>query len=116
MTAEVAMTLARKGSRQITVDGIRFRWKVRGKPSYSQGNGWTPLVFAVEQAEQPGALLVASLPCAHPGNWLGLPAGVVLPGTVASAVKSALTEGWQPSRPGPTFVLALDESAVTATH
>lgn len=108
------MTLARKGSRRITVDGIPFHWKVRGKPSYSQANGWTPLIFVVEQAERPGALLVASLPCAHPGNWLDLPAGAVVPGMVASAIKQALTDGWQPSSPGPAFMLTLDESAVIA--
>jgi hypothetical protein len=34
---EVRMTLPRKGSRPITVDGVAYRWIVRRKPSYSQG-------------------------------------------------------------------------------
>jgi hypothetical protein len=108
------MTLAAKGSRQITVDGVAFRWKVRGRPTYSQANGWTPLTFVAEHAERPGALLVVTLPYAHPGNGMALRAAVVLPGTVAEAISQALAGGWRPSVPGPPFVLALDEQAVTA--
>jgi hypothetical protein len=41
------MTLPRKGSRLITVDGTVYRWAVRPKPTYSQGLGAT-MTFAVE--------------------------------------------------------------------
>jgi hypothetical protein len=100
------MAIAGKGSRRITVEGTQFRWKVRGRPTYEQGLGTAPLTFVVERSEQPGALLVASLPCAHPDNWMGMRAGVMLPGTVASAIRSGpLAEGWLPSRPGPAFML-----------
>jgi hypothetical protein len=108
------MTLAAKGSRQITVDGVAFRWKVRGRPTYSQANGWKPLTFVAEHAEEPGALLVVAMPYAHPDNWMGLPAAAVLPGTVASAITQALADGWRPAVPGPPFALALDEQAVAA--
>lgn len=108
------MAMARKGSRLITVSGLRFRWKVRGKPTYSQALGWSPLTFAVELADEPGALLTVSLPCAHPSNWLALPSGVVLPRTVASAIKTALDRGWRPSQPGSPYPLALDEFATQA--
>ena len=33
------MTLARKGSRGILVDGIGYSWKVRHRPTDSQGLG-----------------------------------------------------------------------------
>jgi hypothetical protein len=108
------MTLAIKGSRRIIVDGVTFRWSVRRRPTYCQANGWSLLTFVVEQAEQPGALLVASLPCAHPGNWIGLPSQPVLPGTVAVGVRQALAAGWRPSRPGPAFKLQLVARTVTA--
>ncbi|SFQ24960.1 hypothetical protein SAMN04489713_12538 [Actinomadura madurae] len=101
------MTLARRGCRRIVVDGAEYRWKVRGRPTYCQGLGWSPLTFAVEAAESPGALLVVSLPCAHPSNWVSLPSGVVLPRTVSRAIHSALLNGWMPTRPGPTFTLTL---------
>lgn len=108
------MTLARKGTRRIIVGGVEFRWKVRHKPTYGQANGWTPLIFVAELAEHPGALLVVSLPYAHPGNWFVLPTVSVLPRTVASAIKLAMDRGWQPSRPGPAFKLSLDETLTSA--
>jgi hypothetical protein len=104
------MTLAAKGSRRIIVDGTPYRWKVRGRPTYSQANGWTPLSFVVEYAERQGAPLVVSLPHAHPGNWLGLPSAVVLPRTVAAAIKQALADGWEPAISGPAFESVMDDT------
>ncbi|MFC7648347.1 hypothetical protein ACFQX6_53805 [Streptosporangium lutulentum] len=63
--------MPKKGTRLITVDGIVYRWRVRHKPTYNQGNSWSPLSFAVERAEEPGGVLVVSLPCARPDNWRG---------------------------------------------
>jgi hypothetical protein len=100
------MTLARKGTRPITVDDVPYRWKVRHKPSYGQGIGESSMIFAVERADRPGTTLVVSLPWAHPSNWLGLPSGAVRPSMVADAIRCALAQGWQPSQPGPTFVLS----------
>ncbi|GIH01365.1 hypothetical protein Pma05_79370 [Plantactinospora mayteni] len=105
------MTLVIKGSRRITVDGVTYRWSIRRRPTYCQALGWSPLTFVVERAERPGAVMVASLPCAHPGNWLGIPSQPVLPGTVAVGVRQALVAGWQPSRPGPAFELCLPDSS-----
>jgi hypothetical protein len=99
------MTLAVKGSRRITVDGVTYRWSVRRRPTYCQANGWSPLTFAVGHAEQPGPVLVVSMPCAHPGNWIGLPSQPVLPGTVASCIRQAVAAGWRPGQPGPAFKL-----------
>lgn len=105
------MTLAARGSRRIVVDGVEFRWKVRGRPTYCQALGWTPLQFAAELAGRPGALLVVSLPYAHPGNWLELPSAPVRPAAVAAGIRAALADGWQPTRPGRAFELALADVA-----
>jgi hypothetical protein len=102
------MTLARKGTRSISVDGVAFRWKVRGKPTYAQGLGWSPLCFVAELAEGAGARLVVELPVAHPSNWLLLPSASVTPGLVTASIRSALTDGWQPDRPGPVFRVRAD--------
>src|SRR5690242_2146820 len=67
---EAAVAIPKKGSRLITVDGTVFRWRVRHKPTYCQGMAWAPLSFAAERAEEPGAVLVVSLPRARPDNWL----------------------------------------------
>ena len=34
------MSMPRKGSRLITVDGTIYRWPVRPKPTYCQGLDW----------------------------------------------------------------------------
>lgn len=103
------MTLVKKGSRYLDVDGVTYRWRLRGRPTYSQANAWWPLTFAVELADDPGATLVVTTNQAHPSNWMGVPSRPVLPGHVARAVRTALAEGWQPANPGKPFML--DQSA-----
>ncbi|WP_283138518.1 hypothetical protein [Rhizohabitans arisaemae] len=101
------MAMPRKGSRLIMVDEVVFRWRVRHKPTYSQGNGWVPLTFAVEHATSPGAVLMVTFPCARPDNWLGLPSVGIRPNLVAAYVRWALDEGWVPAHVGPAFSLTL---------
>lgn len=84
------MTLARKGSRPITIDGTDYRWAVRPKPAYSQGLGST-MTFAVER---PGATLVVDTGRPRPDNWLGLPTEPIRPAEVAEAVRAALARGF----------------------
>ena len=102
------MTLARKGTRRIVVGGVAFWWVVRRRPTYSQANGWSPLTFVAQRAEEPGGVLVVALPYAHPRNWFGLPSSAVRPALVAKGIRRALADGWQPSAPGPAFKLTLD--------
>ncbi|GAA1383057.1 hypothetical protein [Catellatospora chokoriensis] len=105
------MTLPSKGSRRIVVDGVEFRWTVRRRPTYNQANGWSPLTFVAElAAEEPGAVLVVSMPYAHPGNWIGYLGGSVRPVAVAAGIREALTGGWQPAKPGPAFALTLADA------
>jgi hypothetical protein len=101
------MAIAKKGARRIVVDGAEYRWTVRPKPSYTQGSGWSPMIFAVESTGTLGQTLVVSLPWAHPGNWMGEPTGAVRPAMVAQAIRLALTRGWQPSARGSAFTLTL---------
>jgi hypothetical protein len=92
------MALVKKGSRLLTLDGVAFRWTVRRKPSYCQANAWTPLTFAVEQADVHGAILIVSLPAAHPRNWMGARTMAVRPRTIAKAIRQGLSSGWRPGR------------------
>ena len=39
------MAIPKKGSRLITVDGTGFRWRVRRKPTYCQGNSRGPMTL-----------------------------------------------------------------------
>lgn len=101
------MAIASRGSRRITVDGVAYRWKVRRRPTYCQGNTGTNLQAAVELADAPGAKLVVELPLAHPSNWMCAPFSAALPSDMARAVRLALAAGWQPGKSGSPFRRAL---------
>jgi hypothetical protein len=103
------MALAKKGSRLITVDNQVFRWKVRGKPTYSQGNAWSSLTFAVELAERPMSTLVVEMSNAHPSNWLGAPYDIVTPSIVATSICQAIQKGWVPTQSGSAFTFTFSE-------
>src|SRR5690606_2957094 len=60
-----AMSMPKTGSRRIVVDGTPFRWRVRSRPTYCQGNAWSPLTVAVER-EAGGAVLVLVFGGARP--------------------------------------------------
>lgn len=99
------MAIPKKGSRLITVDGVSYRWRVRHKPTYDQGLGHSPLSFAVEHVNGPGAVLVVRMPSTRPDNWMGLPGESVIPAVVEQVIRTALDSGWHPDRPGRLFTL-----------
>ncbi|MFC3545270.1 hypothetical protein ACIBF7_27940 [Nonomuraea sp. NPDC050478] len=108
------MAIPKKYARPVTVDGTAFRWRVRRKPTYCQGNGWGPMTFAVEPADTPGRVLLVSLPCSRPDAWLGERATAVRPALVKAAVRMALDRGWNPRQAGNAFDLALTDDDLTA--
>ena len=111
------MALTKKGSRLITVDGVVYRWRVRGRPTYAQALGELPLAVAVEQAGCKGSVLLVSMPQDHPGNWFGGPAIPVLPRQVAAVIRKALDEGWRPGQPATAFrTTAPDASRDSSTR
>jgi hypothetical protein len=103
------MALVKKGSRLITVDGALYRWRVRKRPSYAQALAQSPLSFAVERADRGGAVLIVTMPGAHPGAWVGGAAASVVPSLVAAAIRRGRERGWAAERPGSAFFLTLDE-------
>ncbi len=80
--------MPKKGSRLIT--STVFGQRVSHKPTYRQGNSWSPLSSAVERAEEPGAVLVWD----DSGQW-----GSAFTLTVAEDELAALL-GEPPPRPG----------------
>jgi hypothetical protein len=103
------MAIPKKGSRLITVDGVTYRWRIRRKPTYCQGNGWGPLTFAVESAEKPGRVLLVALPFVRPDAWLGGRTMAVRSALVAAIIRTALERGWEPRQAGSAFTLDLND-------
>ena len=104
------MTIARKGSRLVHVDGVTYRWSLRPRPTYAQGLGGA-LTFAVVDEASPGSTLVVTLDVARPDNWLGEPSASVTPATVERAIRKALSNGWRPGQNGGTFPLQMPAAA-----
>ena len=92
----------RRGSREIVVEGQRFWWYVRRKPTYAQATALTPLIVSVTP-EAGGATLLIRLEQVHPGNFMGVPASAVTPSQIAAAIAAALRAGWRPDEAGPPF-------------
>jgi hypothetical protein len=95
---------------------------VRSRPTYCQGNAWSPLTVAVE-LEAGGAVLVLVFGGARPDSWMGESISVATPAAVASAVRGAIEAGWEgDGNGGPAFFgvetgrLASSMGGVSAQH
>jgi hypothetical protein len=98
------MSIPKKQSRLIQVGSRRYRWRVRGRVTESQGVADSNLALAIEGADSAGgSVLVAELPGLHPSNWLDLPGISVTPKLVTRIIRQALEEGWQPGAQAPSF-------------
>lgn len=103
------MAIPKKGSRLIVVDGVQYRWRVRGRPTYQQaiGSRW---YLAVEQVEaKSGQVLVIRLPQDHPSGWMTKRENVVpvLPSDVEKYIRMGLQAGWHPDQPGKQFLMTI---------
>jgi hypothetical protein len=107
------MALPRKGARTIVVDGTQYRWMIRRKGTYSQGNIWSRMTIAVELADAGRSVLHVKLHAPRPDNFLGQPSISVTPAVVAGAIRRALSSGWKPDAPGAAFPLDAGEEPPT---
>jgi hypothetical protein len=90
------MTLARKGTRQLVVGDILYRWTVA--PNDEPGVG-----IVAELTASPASRLV---------SWVDH--GVVIgPRLVRRAILDAVAAGWRPHEPGPDFVRRVPEFSTT---
>ena len=86
------MTLARKGTRQLVVDNVHYRWTVA--PNDEPGVG-----IVAELAALPASRLV---------SWVDH--GVIIgPALVRRAILDAIAAGWRPNERGPDFVRRVQE-------
>ena len=105
------MAIPKKGSRKITVDDVVYRWRIRSKPTYSQGAFGANVTAAVELYEDAFSTLHITFPWVRCDNWIGHPKTPVTPRHVSDSILSALSEGWDASSTcGYTFIHQLEES------
>lgn len=87
------MGLAKKGTRVLTVEGVRYRWVVA--PADEPG-----LAIVVEDADSPGQRMVA---------WVQH-GQIVSPRVVREAILRALSQGWRPQTRGADLTFRLESS------
>lgn len=105
------MTIPKKGSRQIVVDGECYRWYIRRKPTYCQALMQTQLTLTVEHLTHPGTTLIAELPQPHPSHWMNHPVVPVLPSDVERIIRLGIAKGWQPPKDGGSFAVTYKASS-----
>ena len=99
------MSIPKKGTRKIVVDGEPFLWLIRRKATYSQecefcGN----LHVAIEHAEKRGSVLVIISDRPHPqGLTATNEVKPVTPSDAAQWIRQAVQLGWKPRAIGNTF-------------
>jgi hypothetical protein len=87
------MAMPKKGTRLITVDGVRYRWIASGYDRYLGEE--TDARIQVQSLDPAGAVLSV-----RAVDWRE----TVLPSHVAHVIRTAIRKGWKPLEPGPPFV------------
>ena len=97
------MAIPKRGSSQVVVDSITYRWRVRDRPTYSQGNGWKGIIIAVAAEQKPSTTLIVNLERKHVSNWLEIASQPVIPNEVEQWIRKARANGWTPLEAGKPF-------------
>lgn len=99
------MAITKKGSRNITVNGEAYRWKVQRK--YKSADDM--LEVFIERAENGKTVLCIRTGFLRPDGAFSkigdIHQGVVTPKNIASYIEQALATGWQPESNGSMFIL-----------
>ena len=97
------MSIPRKGSRKIIVDGEEYIWLVRGRPTYTQDCQEGKMSAAVELGTNPGTTLLVTFPFTRPDSAFLSESSLVTPKMIEGCIKEALENGWQPNKSGGTY-------------
>lgn len=104
METGIDMSVRRKGSRGIDVDGIRYMWRFPPEITQMQFDYWPGCYVTVQQEDvRRGSVLVIYFPQYRPDAAPNQPAIPVLPSDVARCIRAALKQGWKPTKQGPQF-------------
>ncbi|QDT65918.1 hypothetical protein V22_31810 [Calycomorphotria hydatis] len=97
------MSISKKGSRRIVVDGHVYVWKIRGKSSFVQGTCGSAIASAVKHLEENGSTLVIYFPCSRLDSRGESETNSITPSLIEQGIRSAISEGWKPKESGPTY-------------
>ncbi|BBD62167.1 hypothetical protein NIES2109_50050 [Nostoc sp. HK-01] len=110
------MSIPKKGTRKILVDGETFIWLIRRQATncqvdYPDGH----IHVAVAHASEPGSVLGVITDKLHSQGFILTPIQTVTPKDVAKWIKQAIQLGWIPKKSGRTFqVCVISNSMIKA--
>jgi hypothetical protein len=98
------MGLPKKGLRTIEVEGKRYGWLIRKKPTYSQGVFECAMAIGIQEldCETPKVLHVL-LNISRPDNWIQEHKTAITPAIVENIIRSAKENGWACNDGGSPF-------------
>ena len=100
------MSIPRKGSRRIVVDGVEYCWCIRKKGACNQTDyGCGTLHVTVAAPGRGGPALVVLTDKPHPHDWATTTPVPVTPRKVTNWIRGALELGWWPFEKGIPFQL-----------
>ena len=94
------MSMGKRGSRLITVDGVLYRWSVRRSAQFEAPGPTSTLTVIVESTADLRHPLKVVVPPLPTDDWLHGPGHVVMPKQVAAWIRRACVEGWQSNHRG----------------
>ncbi|AFY41550.1 hypothetical protein [Nostoc sp. PCC 7107] len=98
------MSIPKKGTRKILVDGETFIWLIRRQATNCQSDYPDGHIHvAVEHAYESGSVLVVITDKLHSQGFILTPIQTVKPKDVAELIKQATQLGWLPKKSGRTF-------------
>lgn len=114
------MSIPKKGSRSLVVDGIRYRWAVRRSDEFEGTNRYgfdTTLTVAIAKEDNPQNVLCLFYPCGFhhrakddaPRRIATGTLAQITPQNVADAIRMVRQHGWDPDRKSARYLVPIDE-------
>lgn len=97
------MSIPKKGSRKIVVDGKEYFWLVRSKPTYTQECFESPMTASVELNQKGVATLNIEFNFQRPDSLVSNNSDAVTPSLIQACILEAIRAGWVPDVPGSTY-------------
>lgn len=97
------MSLPKKGSRTIEIEGSTYLWRIRKKGTDSQELDGTPMLVAIQRIKPHAqSVLVVNCEVSRPSNVLSPHQTGITPAMVSEMIGQAIAAGWRPET-SPSF-------------
>lgn len=106
------MGLIKKGSRQITINRVVYRWRYPRKPNQNHEDGYPGIIVTVQRLDcEYGSILAINFERIHMNACYFEPefSKPILPSEVALCIREAIKAGWKSQKSGKQFMLNAKE-------